>query len=47
VGEDALGAYRVRFPGDLAAVNLDNWAAFEIDNPAIFGSMYQFWVQKL
>jgi Flp pilus assembly protein TadD/SAM-dependent methyltransferase len=46
VGEDALGAYRVRFPGDLAAVELDNWAAFEAENPALFGNMYQFWVQK-
>ena len=46
VGEDVLGAYRLRFPGDPAAVNLDNWAAFEAEHTALFGSMYQFWVQK-
>ena len=46
VGEDVLGAYRARFPADHAAVSLDNWAAFEADNPALFGNMYQFWIQK-
>ena len=46
VGEDVMGAYRVRFPGDLAAVNLENWAAFEAENPDTFMGMYQFWIQK-
>jgi tetratricopeptide (TPR) repeat protein/SAM-dependent methyltransferase len=46
VGEDVQGAYRARFPADLDAVNLDNWAAFEADTPELFGNMYQFWIQK-
>lgn len=46
VGDDALGAYRARFPNDHAAVNFDNWAVFEAENPALFAGMYQFWVQK-
>ena len=45
-GEDALGAYRARFPGDPAATDLANWALFEADHPTLFAGMYQFWVQK-
>jgi Flp pilus assembly protein TadD/SAM-dependent methyltransferase len=45
-GEDVLGAYRARFPDDLAAINLANWAIFEAEYPSIFSAMYQFWVQK-
>jgi SAM-dependent methyltransferase len=41
-----LQAYRRRFPGDPAATNLDNWQAFENDNPDTFSRMYQFWVQS-
>ena len=39
-------AYRARFPGDAAATDLDNWAAFEQENPQSFAAMIQFWVQK-
>jgi 2-polyprenyl-3-methyl-5-hydroxy-6-metoxy-1,4-benzoquinol methylase len=41
-----LMAYRKRFPRDADATDLDNWAAFERDNPSTFDGMVQFWVQK-
>jgi SAM-dependent methyltransferase/Flp pilus assembly protein TadD len=37
--------YATRFPNDPAMTNLDNWDAFEQDNPATFDTMYRFWVQ--
>ncbi len=43
---DVLPAYRQRFPSDPAATNLANWQDFERDNPDIFLSMYQFWIQN-
>jgi SAM-dependent methyltransferase len=39
-------AYRDRFPRDAAATDLDNWAAFEQENPQTFAAMIQFWVQR-
>ena len=39
--------YRKRFPEDRAATDLARWHVFEIENPATFTGMYQFWVQKL
>ncbi|MGH6770298.1 MAG: hypothetical protein ACRECO_14890 [Xanthobacteraceae bacterium] len=42
----ASSAYRARFPEDRAMTNLDNWHAFERDNPLTFVGMYQFWLQK-
>ena len=42
----AAEAYVRRFPGDMAAANLENWHVFESENPATFAGMYQFWVQK-
>lgn len=36
-------AYRKRFSKDRALTDLDNWAAFEADNPQSFRTMYQFW----
>jgi len=41
-----LLAYRLRFPGDPAAVNLQNWHEFENENPDTFSGMYRFWIQK-
>jgi len=38
--------YAARFPGDKAMIDLDQWDAFEHDNPYTFISMYQFWLQK-
>ncbi len=50
LGFEALGGvdegYRERFPGDAAMTNLGNWHRLETEDPGIFGSMYQFWVQK-
>jgi len=34
------------FKNDVKNINLENWNKFEIDNPNIFISMYQFWVKK-
>jgi SAM-dependent methyltransferase len=42
----ALGRYRARFPHDTAATDLTNWHALEQEHPAMFGGMYQFWVQR-
>jgi len=41
-----LIGYRKRFPADTAGTNLENWAAFEIDNPDLFANCYQFWLRK-
>lgn len=38
--------YRLRFPDDPAMTSLDNWEAYERENPATFSGMYQFWLQK-
>ncbi len=46
ISSDVHYAYRQRFPGDPAAVNLENWQAFEADHPDTFAAMYIFWVQK-
>ncbi len=42
-----LHAYKLRFPNDLPATNLEQWGIFEQENPDTFFSMYQFWIQKL
>jgi hypothetical protein len=42
-----LLAYRKHFPHDAAAIDLDNWAAFEADHPSTFDGMIQFWAQRL
>lgn len=41
-----MSLYRLRFPDDPAADNLDNWHVFEQENPGTFTQMYQFWVQR-
>ncbi len=38
--------YRRRFPNDKAMTDLDNWNLLEKEYPKLFGSMYQFWLQK-
>ena len=40
-----IDRFRVRFPDDPGAVNLDNWHQFETDEPNMFIGMYQFWVK--
>jgi len=47
IDSDVLHAYRQRFPDDLAGTRLDQWQAFENENPDTFLGMYQFWVQKV
>ncbi|HEY7986497.1 MAG TPA: tetratricopeptide repeat protein [Methylophilaceae bacterium] len=41
-----LKRYAERFPEDRTKTDLNNWDAFEMENPATFIAMYQFWVQK-
>jgi tetratricopeptide (TPR) repeat protein/2-polyprenyl-3-methyl-5-hydroxy-6-metoxy-1,4-benzoquinol methylase len=41
-----VGQYRARFPHDRLLTDLDNWHAFEIDNPQTFESMYTFVLQR-
>ena len=38
--------YAKRFPDDKTMSDLDHWQVVENENPAVFGTMYQFWVQK-
>ena len=46
VAAPVLAAYHARFSRDVAATDLDNWAAFEQENPETFAAMIQFWVHK-
>ena len=41
-----VASYRFRFPEDRSMTNLASWQAFEMENPATFASMYQFWIQS-
>ena len=41
-----IESYRARFPHDVTLTDLDNWQAFETDNPYTFVGMYQFLLQK-
>ena len=43
---DVLLRYRVQFPDDPACTDLDQWHAYEQQNPRTFARMYQFVVQK-
>jgi tetratricopeptide (TPR) repeat protein/SAM-dependent methyltransferase len=45
IDQRVLGAYLARNPDDPAAVDLDRWHRFELDNPGVFAGMYQFAVQ--
>jgi SAM-dependent methyltransferase len=42
----AVRDFRKRFPDDAATTDLDEWHAFERENPLSFVGMYQFWLQK-
>jgi SAM-dependent methyltransferase len=46
VDRAVIARYRQRFPEDPAATDLNLWDRFEAEHPAMFGRMYQFWVQK-
>ena len=39
--------YIREYPSDINLTNLNNWNAYEINNPDIFQNMYQFWIQKI
>ena len=41
-----IESYKLRFPDDLSATNLNNWHIYEQENPHTFTAMYQFLVQK-
>ena len=34
------------FHDDPSATNLGQWQTFENENPDVFSSMYEFWIQK-
>jgi SAM-dependent methyltransferase len=40
------GEYAKRFPDDKTMIDLGNWEVVENENAAVFGAIYQFWVQK-
>ena len=42
ISKDFLKCY----PGDTSLNDLDMWEQYEIDNPHIFSSMYDFWLRK-
>ena len=46
IGDDVLNDYKLRFPDDPAATNLNQWQIFENERPDTFFGMYQFWIQK-
>ena len=46
IDPEVTAAYRVMFPDDPAAIDLDRWDAFEQANPQTFGRMYQLWAVK-
>jgi SAM-dependent methyltransferase/predicted negative regulator of RcsB-dependent stress response len=40
-----LAGYLARFPKDTTATDMDNWAAFEQENPGLFSNCYRFWAR--
>jgi 2-polyprenyl-3-methyl-5-hydroxy-6-metoxy-1,4-benzoquinol methylase len=44
--EPIRNAYVARFPHDPTGMDLDAWELFELENPTLFGRMYQFWGVK-
>ncbi len=42
----ALQVFRRRFADHGAANDLALWNSFEMENPSLFGGMYQFWIRK-
>ena len=41
-----LRSFRQRFPDSRTMNDLALWHTFELENPSLFTSMYQFWVRK-
>nr|WP_175428943.1 class I SAM-dependent methyltransferase [Azospirillum argentinense] len=46
LNENAVAAYRKRFPKDRLGIDLDTWHRFEVENPDTFRGMYNFWCQR-
>jgi 2-polyprenyl-3-methyl-5-hydroxy-6-metoxy-1,4-benzoquinol methylase len=46
IDSSVIRSYKKLFTNDPSATNLDQWRIYEEENPDIFRSMYQFWVQK-
>ncbi|MBD1154116.1 methyltransferase domain-containing protein [Pelagibacterales bacterium SAG-MED23] len=45
--EEVKNKYSINYPKDTSNTSIENWNEFEIKNPDIFISMYQFWVRKM
>ena len=45
--KDVLEEFKTQYPDKNALSSLEIWHAFESNNPDTFGSMYQFWCQKM
>jgi SAM-dependent methyltransferase len=45
VHPEVRARYRAAFPDDPAMTSVANWHRFEVENPATFTNMYQFWVR--
>lgn len=46
IQQDVLDKYSRAFPDDPKAVNLENWAKWEVRKPDTFAGMYRFWCRK-
>ncbi|MBK3798463.1 tetratricopeptide repeat protein [Azospirillum brasilense] len=46
LNENAVAAYRKRFPKDRLGIDIDTWHRFEVENPDTFRGMYNFWCQR-
>ncbi len=46
IQQDVLDKYSRAFPDDPKAVNLKNWAKWEVRKPDTFAGMYRFWCRK-
>ena len=39
--------YKIKFSEDKSLTNLENWHKFELENPFLFKSMYNFTLKKI
>ena len=46
LNENAVAAYRKRFPKDRLGIDIETWHRFEVENPDTFRGMYNFWCQR-
>ena len=45
--KDIVSKFKLTHTNTNDCYNLDKWHAFEVANPRVFSSMYQFWCQKM